>query len=86
MVRRLGYTVELALLTIARATLIRPPDPATTEAVAEAREILTGLGAVPLLKLLDDAAAGPGAEVAGPALGSREGSPKPSTSGSPSRS
>ena len=60
MLRRLGYRVELALLAIARAKLIRPPDPATTEAVAEAREILTGLGAVPLLKLLDDAVAGSG--------------------------
>ena len=58
MVRRLGYVVELALLTVTRATLIRPPDAATTAAIAEAREILTGLGAVSLLKLLDDAVAG----------------------------
>jgi class 3 adenylate cyclase/tetratricopeptide (TPR) repeat protein len=60
MVRRLGYTVELALLTVARATLIRPPDAATTAAVAEARQILTRLGAAALLKLLDDAVAGSG--------------------------
>jgi hypothetical protein len=59
-VRRLGYTVELALLTVARATLIRPPDAATTAAVAEARQILTRLGAAALLKLLDDAVAGSG--------------------------
>jgi class 3 adenylate cyclase/tetratricopeptide (TPR) repeat protein len=58
--RRLGTVVPLCLAAIVRATLIRPPDASTTAAIAEAREILTGLGAVALLKLLDDAAAGSG--------------------------
>ncbi|HLY14975.1 MAG TPA: hypothetical protein VKR24_11550, partial [Candidatus Limnocylindrales bacterium] len=76
LLRRLGYRVELALLAIARAQLIRPPDPATTDAVAEAREILTGLGALPLLKLLDDA-------VAGTAVPAKGAVTRPSSVGSP---
>ncbi len=67
LLRRMGYVTDLALLAVARAALIRPPDAATTAAIAEAREILVGLGAVSLLKLLDDAVAGAGSdEAAGP--------------------
>ncbi len=58
--RRLGYRVELALLAVVRATLVRPFDAATAAAVDEARKILASLGAVALLKLLEDAAAGAG--------------------------
>jgi len=56
--RRLGTIVELALMAIVRAKLIRPHDAATMAAISEAREILTGLRAASLLKLLEDAAAG----------------------------
>jgi hypothetical protein len=58
MLRRLDSVLELALLAVARATLIRPADAATLAAVSEAREILTRLGAVPLLALLDAAVGG----------------------------
>ena len=58
--RRLGMVVPLCLAAIVRATLIRPPDAATTAAVTEAREILGGLRAVALLKLLDNAVADSG--------------------------
>ena len=58
MLRRLGSVLELALLAVARATLIRPADAATLAAVSEAREILTRLGAVSLLALLDAAVGG----------------------------
>ena len=58
--RGIGDVLDLALVAIIRATLIRPPDAVTTAAVAEAREILSGLGALALLKLLDDAVAGAG--------------------------
>jgi class 3 adenylate cyclase/tetratricopeptide (TPR) repeat protein len=65
--RRLGSVVPSCLATIVRATLIHPPDTATTAAAAEAREILDGLRAVAWLKLLDDAVAGSGSGSAQPA-------------------
>ena len=64
LVRRLGYVARAGPADVARATLIRPPDPRPRPPIAEAREILTGLGAVSLLKLLDDAVAGAGSEEA----------------------
>ena len=62
MLRRLGQLPELALLAVARATLVRPADSVTLAAIDEAREIFTRIGAFPLLKLLDDAVAGSAAE------------------------
>ena len=59
-IRGLGYLFHLALGAIARATLIRPIDAATIAAVDEAREILAGLRAAPLLELLENAVAAAG--------------------------
>ena len=84
MLRRLGSVLELALLAVARATLIRPADAATLAAVSEAREILTRLGAVPLLALLDAAVGGGGvAAGAGSAAGADPGQAR-TTSAEPS--
>jgi len=76
--RRLGFRVELGLLTIVRATYLRPFDAATLAAIDEARSIYTALGAVPLLKLLDDAVAGAGVDAGGAEAGG-ESSPARST-------
>ncbi len=76
--RRIGYTLDLGIAAIVRATLIQPPDTGTLAAIDEAREIFIRIGAVALLKLLDDAVAGASA---GSALAR---SPRASTAGSSS--
>jgi len=80
--RRLGTVIELSLVTIVRARLIRPMDAATSAAVDEVREILTGLRAAALLRLLDEAVAG-SAEGVASAPATRQPAASKSTSSRP---
>ncbi len=54
--RELGLPFDVARVAIDMAAVLPPDDPAVVAAVAEARRILTGLGAVALLARLDERA------------------------------
>ncbi len=62
--RRRGMAVDLALLVIARATLVDPPDPENEAVVAETLAFLKGIGARPFVTRLEAAA---GRKAAAPA-------------------